>query len=319
MPVPLSPWWGHPGDPRLSPQQILSTVEAQAPSAPGPSGCGPGPVAVPVVAVPGPGVAAVLPNGGPPGPPTADDSKTNLIVNYLPQSMSQEELRSLFGSLGDIESCKLVRDKVTGTRGDTGHGQVGRGWGGGTRRGAVRAVGDGTRGQGRWDVGRWDKGARGGWTWGTEMGREDLRGLGWARGWDRGDRGKLRTRSGDVRSCRLNPWYREMGLGTPGAEDGVERGFGASGGDVDRGWRGGATLGADPAPQGRAWATASSTTWRRVTPTRPSAPSTASSCRPRPSRCRQPESPGGGGHRGGGALGGLGDVLGSLEVGGSGH
>ncbi|NWQ72069.1 ELAV2 protein, partial [Neopipo cinnamomea] len=43
-----------------------------------------------------------------------DDSKTNLIVNYLPQSMSQEELRSLFGSLGDIESCKLVRDKVTG-------------------------------------------------------------------------------------------------------------------------------------------------------------------------------------------------------------
>ncbi|KAM9612361.1 ELAV-like protein 3 isoform 6-T7 [Morphnus guianensis] len=93
---------------------ILSTVEAQAPSTPGPSGCGPVPVAVPVVAVPGPGVAAALPNGAPPGPPMADDSKTNLIVNYLPQSMSQEELRSLFGSLGDIESCKLVRDKVTG-------------------------------------------------------------------------------------------------------------------------------------------------------------------------------------------------------------
>ncbi|XP_074990277.1 ELAV-like protein 3 isoform X1 [Calonectris borealis] len=102
----------HRGDPPA----ILSTVEAQAPSTPGPSGCGPGPVpvAVPVVAVPGPGVAAVLPNGAPPGPPAADDSKTNLIVNYLPQSMSQEELRSLFGSLGDIESCKLVRDKVTG-------------------------------------------------------------------------------------------------------------------------------------------------------------------------------------------------------------
>ncbi|KAM6325796.1 ELAV-like protein 3 isoform 2-T2 [Alca torda] len=100
----------HRGDPPA----ILSTVEAQAPSAPGPSGCGPVPVAVPVVAVPGPGVAAALPNGAPPGPPAADDSKTNLIVNYLPQSMSQEELRSLFGSLGDIESCKLVRDKVTG-------------------------------------------------------------------------------------------------------------------------------------------------------------------------------------------------------------
>ncbi|XP_010568106.1 PREDICTED: ELAV-like protein 3 isoform X2 [Haliaeetus leucocephalus] len=100
----------HRGDPPA----ILSTVEAQAPSTPGPSGCGPVPVAVPVVAVPGPGVAAALPNGAPPGPPMADDSKTNLIVNYLPQSMSQEELRSLFGSLGDIESCKLVRDKVTG-------------------------------------------------------------------------------------------------------------------------------------------------------------------------------------------------------------
>ncbi|XP_062367844.1 ELAV-like protein 3 isoform X1 [Cinclus cinclus] len=94
---------------------ILSTVEAQAPSTAGPSGCGPVPVPVPVVAVPGPGVAAALPNGAPPGPPpVTDDSKTNLIVNYLPQSMSQEELRSLFGSLGDIESCKLVRDKVTG-------------------------------------------------------------------------------------------------------------------------------------------------------------------------------------------------------------
>uniref|UniRef100_A0A8C6S2W9 ELAV like RNA binding protein 4 n=2 Tax=Nannospalax galili TaxID=1026970 RepID=A0A8C6S2W9_NANGA len=38
-----------------------------------------------------------------------DDSKTNLIVNYLPQNMTQEEFRSLFGSIGEIESCKLVR------------------------------------------------------------------------------------------------------------------------------------------------------------------------------------------------------------------
>uniref|UniRef100_A0A8C9LAY3 RRM domain-containing protein n=1 Tax=Pavo cristatus TaxID=9049 RepID=A0A8C9LAY3_PAVCR len=43
-----------------------------------------------------------------------EDSKTNLIVNYLPQSMTQEELKSLFGSIGEIESCKLVRDKITG-------------------------------------------------------------------------------------------------------------------------------------------------------------------------------------------------------------
>uniref|UniRef100_A0A8R1DMX6 RRM domain-containing protein n=1 Tax=Caenorhabditis japonica TaxID=281687 RepID=A0A8R1DMX6_CAEJA len=42
------------------------------------------------------------------------ESKTNLIINYLPQGMSQEEVRSLFTSIGEIESCKLVRDKVTG-------------------------------------------------------------------------------------------------------------------------------------------------------------------------------------------------------------
>ncbi|ESO12361.1 hypothetical protein HELRODRAFT_62839 [Helobdella robusta] len=39
---------------------------------------------------------------------------TNLIVNYLPQNMSQDEIRSLFGSIGEMESCKLIRDKYTG-------------------------------------------------------------------------------------------------------------------------------------------------------------------------------------------------------------
>ncbi|XP_055601356.1 ELAV-like protein 3 isoform X6 [Uranotaenia lowii] len=43
-----------------------------------------------------------------------EDSKTNLIVNYLPQQMTQEEIRSLFSSIGEVESCKLIRDKVTG-------------------------------------------------------------------------------------------------------------------------------------------------------------------------------------------------------------
>lgn len=42
------------------------------------------------------------------------DSKTNLIVNYLPQNMSQDELRSLFSSIGEVESAKLIRDKVAG-------------------------------------------------------------------------------------------------------------------------------------------------------------------------------------------------------------
>jgi len=41
------------------------------------------------------------------------DSKTNLIVNYLPQTMTQEEIRSLFSSIGEVESCKLIRDKTT--------------------------------------------------------------------------------------------------------------------------------------------------------------------------------------------------------------
>nr|NP_001298969.1 ELAV-like protein 1 [Papilio xuthus]BAM19862.1 RNA-binding protein [Papilio xuthus] len=45
--------------------------------------------------------------------PCNNESKTNLIVNYLPQTMTQEEIRSLFSSVGEVESCKLIRDKVT--------------------------------------------------------------------------------------------------------------------------------------------------------------------------------------------------------------
>jgi hypothetical protein len=48
--------------------------------------------------------------------PNADlgELMTNLIINYLPQNMNQDEVRALFASMGEIESCKLVRDKVTG-------------------------------------------------------------------------------------------------------------------------------------------------------------------------------------------------------------
>lgn len=55
-------------------------------------------------------------NGGTTSPSHSDDgvSKTNLIVNYLPQTMSQDEIRSLFSSIGELESCKLIRDKPTG-------------------------------------------------------------------------------------------------------------------------------------------------------------------------------------------------------------
>lgn len=45
--------------------------------------------------------------------PSNEESKTNLIVNYLPQTMTQEEMKSLFSSVGEVESCKLIRDKTT--------------------------------------------------------------------------------------------------------------------------------------------------------------------------------------------------------------
>lgn len=41
-----------------------------------------------------------------------EESVTNLIINYLPQEMTEEELRTLFASVGPLESCKLIRDKV---------------------------------------------------------------------------------------------------------------------------------------------------------------------------------------------------------------
>ncbi|XP_071449140.1 ELAV-like protein 1 [Hetaerina americana] len=42
------------------------------------------------------------------------ESQTNLIVNYLPQTMAQEDIRSLFSSVGQVDNCKLIRDKSTG-------------------------------------------------------------------------------------------------------------------------------------------------------------------------------------------------------------
>ncbi|KAI0236652.1 ELAV-like protein 2 [Lamellibrachia satsuma] len=61
--------------------------------------------------------AAVQQNGGSNhnmGKGGEPDSKTNLIINYLPQTMTQDDIRSLFTSIGELESCKLIRDKTTG-------------------------------------------------------------------------------------------------------------------------------------------------------------------------------------------------------------
>jgi len=41
-------------------------------------------------------------------------NKTNLIVNYLPQTLSQDDMTALFSSVAPVDSCKLVRDKTTG-------------------------------------------------------------------------------------------------------------------------------------------------------------------------------------------------------------
>jgi len=46
-----------------------------------------------------------------------DVNQTNLIVNYLPPAMSQEDIRALFANVGELDSCKLVRDKTTGSIG----------------------------------------------------------------------------------------------------------------------------------------------------------------------------------------------------------
>ena len=38
---------------------------------------------------------------------------TNLIVNYLPPDMSEDEVRNLFAGVGGIQSCKLIKDKLS--------------------------------------------------------------------------------------------------------------------------------------------------------------------------------------------------------------
>lgn len=43
-----------------------------------------------------------------------DNEKTNLIVNYLPQQMTDEEFEDLFKKFGSMKSCKIVRNRVSG-------------------------------------------------------------------------------------------------------------------------------------------------------------------------------------------------------------
>lgn len=45
---------------------------------------------------------------------TANNAGTNLIINYLPQDMTERELHSIFSTMGPIESCRVMRDFKVG-------------------------------------------------------------------------------------------------------------------------------------------------------------------------------------------------------------
>ena len=47
-------------------------------------------------------------------PSTQESLKTNLIINYLPQHLTQDDIRTMFSSVGPVKNCKLVRDHTSG-------------------------------------------------------------------------------------------------------------------------------------------------------------------------------------------------------------
>ena len=48
------------------------------------------------------------------GPQNPDlKAQTNLIVNYLPPSMTEDDIRNLFAQVGTVLSCKLIKDKLS--------------------------------------------------------------------------------------------------------------------------------------------------------------------------------------------------------------
>lgn len=43
-----------------------------------------------------------------------NENKTNLIINYLPQTYSDDEMYTLFSTIGEVVNCKIIRDKSSG-------------------------------------------------------------------------------------------------------------------------------------------------------------------------------------------------------------
>ena len=46
-------------------------------------------------------------------PTSESDSRNNLIVNYLPSTMTEAQLKEIFQDYGELESVKLMTDKMT--------------------------------------------------------------------------------------------------------------------------------------------------------------------------------------------------------------
>lgn len=76
------------------------------------------PIAVQIPAYPVPGAMSAVPvlgtaeNPGPQNPESK--ASTNLIVNYLPQTLTEDALKNMFSAVGNVQSCKLIRDKNSG-------------------------------------------------------------------------------------------------------------------------------------------------------------------------------------------------------------
>lgn len=48
-----------------------------------------------------------------------EEPRTNLIINYLPQSMTEKDLYSLFVTIGPVESCRVMKDYKVGSLHET--------------------------------------------------------------------------------------------------------------------------------------------------------------------------------------------------------
>ena len=55
-------------------------------------------------------------NQGNGGMVSATNNRANLIVNYLPQSLKEQDFNQLFSKIGPLKACKLMFDRTTGKK-----------------------------------------------------------------------------------------------------------------------------------------------------------------------------------------------------------